>query len=91
LLNGSELFATITPHTCPSGCTTAYPPVPLYGADDGVVVLVSTDGVVVLVSTVGVVVDVSTEGVVVDVSTPEGKLPTGFAQTPPLEVEIPFA
>jgi hypothetical protein len=77
LLNGSELFATITPHTCPSGCTTAYPPVPLYGADDGVVVLVSTDGVVVLVST---------DGVVVDVSTPEGKLPTGFAHTPPLDV-----
>jgi hypothetical protein len=58
----------------------------LYGADDGVVVLVSTDGVVVLVSTDGVVVLVSTDGVVVDVSTPEGKLPTGFAHTPPLDV-----
>jgi hypothetical protein len=94
LLNGSFEPETITPQTCPSGWTTAYPPKPFVftgagvdeaeGVGDGVGdetgVELSTEG-----AGVGVLATVE-----LSITDPAGT-GTGFAQTPPDAVDTPFA
>ena len=90
LLNGSLDPETITPQTCPSGWTTAYPPKPFVftGAGDAEGVGVGDETGVEL-STEGAEVGALTT-VALSTTDPAGT-GTGFAQTPPDAVETPFA